>query len=169
MDERYQENQGNVAGGFIGALLGALVGAIVWALVGMLGYIASIVGFLIAFLAGKGYDWFKGRPGKIKVVILVLCVILAVFIGNIGSYAWMIHDVYQEELALLSDLEKTQVVSEAEFFVLLAAEPDLQIDFFKDFAVGLLFAGLGCFGVLRDSGRKKAEPVEEKAEEPTEE
>jgi hypothetical protein len=101
MDERYQENQGTVVGGFIGALLGALVGAIVWALVGMLGYIASIVGFLIAFLAGKGYDWFKGRPGKIKVVILVLCVILAVFIGNIGSYAWMIHDVYQEELELL--------------------------------------------------------------------
>ena len=46
-----QEKKGSVITGFIGALLGAAIGAVAWAAVGMMGYIASIIGFVIAFLA----------------------------------------------------------------------------------------------------------------------
>ena len=60
-----EEKKGSILGGILGALLGAAIGAFLWTLIGMLGYIASIVGFVIAFLASKGYDvQFGARPLK---------------------------------------------------------------------------------------------------------
>lgn len=164
-----KKKRGSVASGLIGALLGALIGAVLWALVGIAGYIASIVGFVIAFLAGKGYDLFHGRKGTAKIVVLILCVILAVAAGNIGSYAWQIHDVYQEEVSALSAEEQAYVVSEGEFFQLMAEDSEVQVGFLKDFAMGAVFAALGCFGVIRDANKpkkkksavQKAEPAEE--------
>ena len=52
----YEEKQGNLLTGILGALLGALIGTALWVLVGVWGYVASIVAWLTAFLAGKGYD-----------------------------------------------------------------------------------------------------------------
>ena len=60
----YEEKQGNLLTGILGALLGALIGRALWVLVGVWGYVASIVAWLTAFLAGKGYDLLHGRPGK---------------------------------------------------------------------------------------------------------
>lgn len=87
----------NLIGGILGAMIGALLGAVVWTLVGMLGYIASIVGFLIAFLDSKGYDLLHGCPGTCKLVTLIICVILAVLVGNMGSAAFQLHQLYMDE------------------------------------------------------------------------
>ncbi len=62
----YEEKQGNLLTGILGAFLGALIGTALWVLVGVWGYVASIVAWLTAFLAGKGYDLLHGRPGKAK-------------------------------------------------------------------------------------------------------
>ena len=150
------ENKGNVFTGFIGALIGAAIGAVLWAAVGIFGYIASVVGLVIAFLAGKGYDLFKGRQGAAKVVVLILCVVLAVVAGNAGSYAWQIHDVYEEETQGLSAEEMNYVVSEAEFFELMIDDSEIRTGFLKDCGMGLFFAALGCIGILRDAGKKKS-------------
>ena len=66
-----QEKKGSIIGGFIGALIGAMIGAVVWAAVGMLGYVASIVGFVIAFLADAGAYFVGLRFGRHKLAPVV--------------------------------------------------------------------------------------------------
>lgn len=82
--QQQQEETGSYITGLVGALLGALLGAVVWGLVLHMGYMASIVGFLIGFLAEKGYTLLKGRQGKGKVFILAGVTIFGVLLGNIG-------------------------------------------------------------------------------------
>ncbi|MGN0971705.1 MAG: hypothetical protein ACI4OY_07085 [Aristaeellaceae bacterium] len=130
----YEEPRGSVVMGILGASLGALIGAVIWALVGMAGYIVSLVGLLTAFLADKGYDLLHGRQGRIKPVVLLVCVILAVLLGNMGTMAMQLHQVYQEEYALYID--------EAAFFQLtipaLMQDSSFATAIIKDSALGLL-------------------------------
>ncbi len=160
MMERYEEPKGHILTGIIGALVGALLGAVVWVLVGKLGYIASIVGFLIAFLASKGYDLCKGRPGTIKLVVLLVCVVLAVAVGTAGTYLWIAHDMWVEETSELSAFERSLLPSEAELFREIIQDSEVQTEFFKDLAMGLLFGALGAFGMFKGlSNKNQAQPV----------
>lgn len=170
----FEENKGSVLGGFVGALIGAALGAVVWVLVGMLGYIASIVGLLIAFLAGKGYDLLHGRQGKVKLFILILYVVLAVVGGTLGTYGWQIHETYHELVNELPAEERAYVVSEAEFFQAiipdLMAEDEFVGEVVKSIGIGLVFAVLGCFGLLKGAGKKQTavQPAPEQAAAPAE-
>ncbi|MGN1020126.1 MAG: hypothetical protein ACI4O7_07105 [Aristaeellaceae bacterium] len=156
----YEEPQGSMVMGILGAALGALIGAVIWALVGMAGYIVSVVGLLTAFLASKGYDLLHGRQGKIKVVVLLVCVILAVLLGNAGTVAMEIHQVYTEE-------GYSMYITESTFFQLMVPALLEDSDFIgaiiKDSALGLLLAMLGCFGLVSQAGRKKTQPAADQA------
>lgn len=83
----YEEKQGNLLTGILGAFLGALIGTALWVLVGVWGYIASIVAWLTAFLAGKGYDLLHGRPGKAKTITIIVMLILSICVGTVGTVA----------------------------------------------------------------------------------
>lgn len=170
-----QENKGSVIGGIVGALIGAAIGAVAWTLVGMAGYIASIIGFVIAFLASKGYDLLKGRQGTIKMVVLIVCVVFAVGAGTLGTYVWTIHNEYNTQLAELSDLERNiyEIPTEAEFMEELLSDSEVQGEMLKDAGLGLVFGIMGSFGLIKASknGNKQntipAQP-ETDAEQPTE-
>lgn len=159
------EKKGSIVGGIVGALIGAAIGAVLWAVVGMLGYIASIIGFVIAFLASKGYDLLKGRQGLIKMIALIVCVVLAVCAGTLGTAVWQIHDEYTTQLSELSDIEKKHydIMSESEFMVSILSEKEVQTGLIKDSAMGLLFGILGSFGLIASAKNSKkqtaAEPV----------
>lgn len=152
----YEEPKDSVIMGILGAALGALIGAVIWALVGMLGYIVSVLGLLTAFLADKGYDLLHGRQGKIKMVVLLICVILAVLLGNAGTAAMQIHQIYQEEGYNL-------YITESTFFRLmvpaLLEDSDYIGAIVKDSALGIFLAILGCFGLVSQAGRKKNKPA----------
>ena len=156
----YEEPKGSVGMGILGAALGALIGAVIWALVGLAGYIASVVGLLTAFLASKGYDLLHGRQGRIKVVVLVVCVILAVLLGNARTAAIQIHQVYMEEGYNL-------YIDEATFFQLmvpaLLEDSDFIGSILKDSAMGIGLAILGCIGLVSQAGKKKAKPADDQA------
>ena len=164
-----QEKKGSVITGFIGALLGAAIGAVAWAAVGMMGYIASIIGFVIAFLADKGYDLFKGRQGTVKMVILIICVVLAVAAGTLGTAVWQIHNEYTEQINALTDLEKKmyEIMTEGEFMKEILMDSEVQTSLIKDSALGLVFGILGSFGLISAAkyGKKKqaAAPVSEES------
>lgn len=144
------EKKGSIVGGIIGALIGAAIGAVLWTIVGMLGYIASIIGFVIAFLASKGYDLLKGRQGVIKMIVLIVCVALAVCAGTLGTAVWQIHDEYTTQLSELSDVEKKyyDIMTESEFMVSILSEKEVQTGLIKDSAMGLVFGILGSFGLI---------------------
>jgi hypothetical protein len=76
------EREGNYATGIVGALLGAIVGAGLWLLVSYLGFYASIVGFVMAFLAQFGYRLFKGKVGRLMPAVILISLIIGIFVAN---------------------------------------------------------------------------------------
>jgi len=140
----------------LGALLGALLGAVAWAIVGIMGYMASLVGLLIAFLISKGYALLGGKPGKLKIAALIICVILAVVIGNVACEIYGLHAFYQEEIQNLGPMEKAIPEDEVlrATIPLLWEDSEVRGEVIKDVAMGLLFAMLGCLEILRREFRQ---------------
>ena len=95
----YEEKQGNLLTGILGALLGALIGTALWVLVGVWGYVASIVAWLTAFLAGKGYDLLHGRPGKAKAITIIVMLILSICVGTVGTATVIMVQSYNQQIS----------------------------------------------------------------------
>ena len=163
-EKRKQKNKagaGKTFLGVIGAFVGSLIGAIVWALIGIAGYVASIAGFVAAFLAGKGYDLMGGKPGKAKLITIILCVILAVVVGTVLPELYWLHDLYQAEI---EGVPASQIIlTEGEFFAevlpMLVEDPEVAGAFAKDILMGLFFAALGCWTELRSASGSNANKV----------
>lgn len=70
--------------GFLGSILFSIPGIIVWVLIAVyLERLASGMALIIAFLGLKGYEYFKGRQGKLTKYLIVLTNILSILIANI--------------------------------------------------------------------------------------
>lgn len=147
---RKDEDTGSYVSGTIGAFLGAILGAAVWALVLSMGFVASIIGLLIGWLAEKGYTLLKGRRGKGKVVILILAIIFGVLLGTIVPdvvhLAGMIAD---GETAGYTYLDIPFMI-----IYLMQVEPDYLHAVLSNAGMGLLFAALGVFSLLRKTGQE---------------
>lgn len=148
----------------LGALVGALLGAAVWAGVSIAGYMSSLVGLLIAFLTFKGYTLLGGRPGKGMLVTLILCVVLAVAIGNTTALVYEMHTIYQEAVAELSAGQSA--IPEEQFIRIvlpeLWADDEARGEILKNLGVGLFFAALGSFATLYSASRKPEKEREPK-------
>ena len=151
--QRKEEAQGSYITGLIGALLGAAVGAVVWALVLLAGYVASIVGLLIGWLAEKGYTLLKGKQGKGKVVILILAIILGVILGTFASDAITL-------AGMINDGELpgwTMAEIPACIYLMFTGNAEYQSATISNIGMGLLFAALGVFALLRNTGKAVAD------------
>ena len=150
--EQYEkENRtGNYFTGLIGALLGAAIGAVLWAVVLYFGYVASIIGLAVGFLAEKGYNLFRGKQGRGKVLILILAVIFGVVVGNLGA----------DVIALVQMIASGELVDYVYadipllMLVVLLEDPEYLMYVLGNMGLGLLFAGLGVWSQMR---RVKAE------------
>lgn len=150
-DRRVEEAKGSYFTGFIGALLGAVIGAIVWAIVLNMGYVASVVGLLIGFLALKGYDLLKGKQGKGKVAILIVVIILGVLLGTFTAEMFTV-------ITMINDGELNLEIAEAPLLVLavLIEDPEYAGAVGGNALMGLLFAALGVFSLLKKAGKAVA-------------
>ena len=147
---RKEESTGSYLTGALGAIGGALIGAIVWALVLMLGYVASLVGLLIGFLAEKGYNLAKGKQEKGKIAVLVIAIVLGVLAGTV----------------LADGISLAQMIASGELYEFTYGEIPMLILFLlmedaqylsatvSNCGMGLLFAGLGVFGILRKTKKE---------------
>lgn len=151
--QRKEEATGSYFTGLIGALLGSAVGAVAWAIVLNLGYVASIVGLLIGWLAEKGYRLLKGRQGKAKVAILIAAIVLGVLLGTIGGDA----------LSLAQMMGSGElpgfVLADIPWFLatMWAESPEYRSGMISNIGMGLLFAALGVWVILRKAGREVAD------------
>lgn len=136
---------GSYVQGLVGALVGALLGAVVWALVLMAGYVASLVGLLIGWLANKGYDLLHGKQGKGKLAILIIAVILGVLVGTIAPDV-----VYLAQMIGGGELPGyTYMDIPAMLLTLIVEETEYLSGLLSNAGMGLLFAALGVFGLLK--------------------
>lgn len=146
-ETRKQQDTGSYASGAVGAVLGAILGAIVWALVLHFGYVASVVGLLIGFLAERGYTLLKGKRGKAKPVILGLVVILGVVLGTFLADAFTVVELINDGEAL----GLTYGDIPAFLSSLFQMDSEYRVQVFANIGLGLLFAALGVFGILKQS------------------
>lgn len=145
---RKEADTGNYLTGAIGAFLGATVGSVVWAVVLYLGYVASIVGLLIGFLAEKGYNLLKGKQGKGKIAILILAIIFGVLLGNVASDA-----ISLASMISAGELPGFGYADIPAMFLLLMTDGEYLAATGGNILMGLLFAGLGVFSLLKKTNR----------------
>ena len=143
--QRRDEDTGSYGKGFLGAFLGAMLGSVIWAVVLYMGYVASLVGLVIGWLAEKGYTLMKGRQGKGKVVILVIVIILGVLVGT------LLPDVV--ELTKMINAGELPGITYGQIplliVMLLAEDAEYLSATVSNAGMGLLFAALGVFALLR--------------------
>ena len=172
------EKQGSIARGFLGAFLGALLGAAISCVVSIMSnQVYVIIGFLIGLLVTKGYELLKGREGKIKYVIVILCIILAVVLSECVYYVVLIEkeiadlptlvpQVISEELHIPVSMIPADLIAEAtpsrqECYDIWLSDPEVRSSFLKDLGISALFAAIGSIGLIAGMGKKKedAQPV----------
>lgn len=151
-ETRKEEAQGSYGMGLLGALLGAAIGAVLWALVLNLGYVAALVGLVIGWLAEKGYTLLHGKQGKGKVAILIVAILVGVTLGTIGA------DVF----TLVSMINAGEVPLTygdiPEFLLYMLQTDDKYVTVaLTNLGIGLVFAGLGVYGILRKTGKEVAD------------
>ena len=123
-------------------MLGAVVGGIVWAIAYYFGWFLAIIGVLIAFLAKKGYEMLGGKVCKAKtIVILVATVFGAVFGQLMGDFASIAVGIIGTEYTFM-DIPFLYVY-------ILSEEPEALQNTLVNLGMGLLFALLGGYGILR--------------------
>lgn len=149
--QQYAEEQtGSYLTGVLGAVGGALIGALVWAVVLLLGYIASIVGLLIGFLAEKGYNLAKGKQGRGKILALVIAIILGVVLGTFAA------DAIDLAMAIGSGELPDFVYGDILPLILFLFAEDVEYmrAVLSNCGMGLLFAALGVWGILRKTKKE---------------
>lgn len=143
--QRRDADTGSYGKGFLGAFLGAMLGSVIWAVVLYMGYVASLVGLVIGWLAEKGYTLLKGKQGKGKVIILVIVIILGVLVGT------LLPDVVRLAQAIgageLPGITYGQIPLLLVMF--LAEDAEYLSATVSNAGLGLLFAALGVFALLR--------------------
>ena len=148
-EQRSREDTGNYITGLLGALAGSVLGAVAWAIVLSIGYIASIIGLLIGFLAEKGYDLARGKQGKGKVAILIFAVIFGVLLGNLGAEAFSVFSMIQGgELPGIAVGDIPLLL-----WLMLLEDAEYRGYLIKNVLMGLFFAALGVFALLRQAGK----------------
>jgi len=141
-----RETSGSLLRGTIGAVLGGILGIIPWVLLGLIGFIASVSGLIMGYLAQKGYILFGGKRNRIMLLVIAVVVIVftyaAVIINQtIADYRYLTEEGYME-IAVLSLLR---------FELGLPFDTNYEVGYlWGQLALGWLFAGLGNFSLLRD-------------------
>lgn len=165
-----QKPQGSIVRGLIGALIGAILGAIVWGVVGILTQsVFTVIGILMGFLTAKGYDLLKGRQGAAKIVIVILCLIIAVVLGEAIYNVGMIHKTYLEGIdEVAAELEgygidlkalletnpdeayEKYIYTEMEILQMYIEDKTFWSDVVKNLAQAMFFAAIGAAVVIID-------------------
>lgn len=134
-----EEGKGSYFSGLIGALLGGIIGAIPWAIVLFLGYMASVVGILIGWLAERGYRLLKGKNGKGKIVILAVAAIVGVVLGTFAvDWFTLSQMISSGELAGFAQGDVPYII-----ITLFAEDPEYVRITLSNIGLGILFAFLG--------------------------
>ena len=142
-----EEDTGSYGAGFLGAMLGSLIGAIPWALLYLAGRIAAVLGLLIGWLGEKGYCKLGGKNGKAKALILIVTAIISVCVGNfLGEWLSAAKYIFQGEAYGLGYGDILPLM-----FALLVEDAEYCAIMLKNILMGLFFAALGIFAIIRNS------------------
>lgn len=137
------EQKSNAGKGLLGAVLLGLAAAIPWAIVYALGYFVAWLGALIGMGVVKGYQKFGGVVKKSTIVIFAVLIILLVV------FAQLLGDVFQIGYTILQG-EVWGTLADIPFYLnMLFSSSEYISDFLFNVLLGVIFAGLGVYGIFR--------------------
>lgn len=139
------DDTGSYGMGLIGSLTGALLGAIPWAVALYFGFFVSMLGYLIAFFAQKGYDMARGRLGKGKIAIVILTSAIGVIAGNILGDVFMLAAMVRNGEIIGASLSEIPSM-----MIFLVTDGEYLGQFVLNLGMGMVFAFLGMVGMIRD-------------------
>ena len=84
-----------------------------------------------------------------KVAILIIAVIFGVVLGTVAGYGFMIAKVMNEN--------GTDMAHYAQVAELVLQDPEVINELIRNLVLGLLFSGLGVFGLLRKESKNVAD------------
>lgn len=144
--EEFRSESKQYGRGFLGSLLGGIVGAIPWAIVYYLGYFVGWLGLLIGFTVKKGYELLGGKPGRAKFWIILLTTLLAVAFGQLlGDGIELAKAIADGELPLFTYSQIPGLIIDS-----LLLDSEYLRATLLNFVLGIVFAMLGIFGILRE-------------------
>lgn len=130
-----EKNKGYILG-ILGALLGALIGTIPWIILYVYGnMIYSILAFVVAIAALKGYELLKGKVDKKLPFIIAIVSVLAITIATL---------VIIPNLLLVKEIGTTSLAN----FKMLYSDSEFTSALIGDYITSLLFTALGMAGVI---------------------
>ena len=140
-----KSKEGSTLLGTIGAFAGALVGAIPWTVASYFGWFVGLFGFLIGIASKKGYELLNGKESRAKGIVIILATVLGVIVA--------------ESVAIMISLGVMWVQEGYEFNILdivyfynyaLANDSNILMAVLGDIALGLIFAALGIWSIIKD-------------------
>ncbi|MCM1130466.1 MAG: hypothetical protein NC310_02415 [Roseburia sp.] len=124
--------------GTLGAIVGGALGAVVWVVLGALaGVMSGWIAFLIAILAGLGYDKMKGKATNIKFVVAAIVTLCYVVISMMLVYILIVKSVMAE-----NGLEGNPI---SVLFELMELNENVKSGFIADMILAVVFGTIGIF------------------------
>ncbi len=146
---------GRVAVGFLGALAGGLAGSVLWVLIGIAGFYASFAGLAIAWAAVKGYGLVKGKPNAATPWIIGASILVSMVAAEATGIAIQIVRAGREQGVPVGALDGFRLLP------LFLTDSGIAGEAIKNLLLGLLFAGLGSWRIVRELAASAKTPVVE--------
>ena len=114
--------------------------------------VAALVGLVIGWLAEKGYTLLHGKQGKGKVAILIVAILVGVALGTIGA------DVFAlAEMINAGEIPLTYGDIPEFLLYMLQTDSEYVTATLTNLGMGVVFAGLGVYGILKKTGKEVAD------------
>ncbi|OGO90674.1 MAG: hypothetical protein A2Y17_02990 [Clostridiales bacterium GWF2_38_85] len=144
-NEKHKEIiSGKIGLGILGGIIGLLLGIFVWNLIAYLGIVSMWAGFLLAMFIYFGYVLFKGRKGKLRLIITSILSIFGVIICSFTS---------QIIMYLVTNNQIAYFMNAPSSFIEIAIENS---DFTMPIIIGLLCAAFSILIFASDILKEKA-------------
>ena len=118
----------------------------------MKGSYGLVVGLVIGWLAEKGYTLLHGKQGKGKVAILIVAILVGVALGTIGA------DVFTlAEMINAGEIPLTYSDIPEFLLYMLQTDSEYVTATLTNLGMGVVFAGLGVYGILKKTGKEVAD------------
>ena len=101
-------SQENVGLGAVGALLGSVAGVALIVVFGRIGVVSAFAGFVMSFVALKGYEKFAGGISKKGVLVSVVILVVMTFVADWIDWGFVVAESLNmsvpEAISFLPDL-----------------------------------------------------------------
>ena len=138
--------------GIIGGIVGSLLGAIVLILLYQVGRVAVASGIAIAALTLIGYEKLAGGLSKKGIIICVVIMIAAVFVGHTVGISMLLSAEFKKVGYDISTLDILKDYSA--YWDVFSTNPEWKSLFWGNLVLNYVFCGIGGFYIVKDKINK---------------